>query len=323
MNGIKYPNPLIEFRADPWIYHHTDGKYYFTATVPEYDHIELRVADTIAGLAKSEVHCIWHKHDSGGMSELIWAPEIHFIDGKWYIYFAAAPTTSLCEANGTFQHRMYVLEAENPLAVWHELGQVVSGMDTFCLDATTFEVKGIRYYVWAQKDPEIMGNSNLYIAKMKNPWTLATAPVMLTKPEYEWECSVIPVNEGPAALQHDNKIFLTYSANATGVEYCMGMLTADTDSDLLDPRSWKKSAVPVFASSEENRKYGPGHNCFTVAEDGETPLLVYHVREVSYVDGDPLQNAGRHTCVQAIGFHNGMPVFGEPDKSSEVSVYQR
>ena len=52
MNKLKdtnlYANPLIEQRADPWIYKHTDGAYYFTASVPEYDRIELRRAEAIS-----------------------------------------------------------------------------------------------------------------------------------------------------------------------------------------------------------------------------------------------------------------------------------
>ena len=38
--------PIILQRADPWIYKHTDGYYYFTASVPEYDRIEIRRSKT-------------------------------------------------------------------------------------------------------------------------------------------------------------------------------------------------------------------------------------------------------------------------------------
>jgi GH43 family beta-xylosidase len=38
---------------------------------------------------------VWRKPDSGPMSQLIWAPELHEIDGKWYIYFAATHTHDL------------------------------------------------------------------------------------------------------------------------------------------------------------------------------------------------------------------------------------
>src|SRR5690625_3994897 len=86
---LDYPNPLVEQRADPFIYKHTDGYYYFTGSYPEYDRIVLRRAKTIKGLKEAEEFMIWHKHDQGIMSSHIWAPEIHFVDGKWYIHFAA------------------------------------------------------------------------------------------------------------------------------------------------------------------------------------------------------------------------------------------
>jgi len=311
-----YPTPLIPQRADPFIYRHTDGRYYFTASVPAFDLIELRVTDTIAGLATAQPITVWKKHDSGAASQLIWAPEIHFVRGKWYIYFAAAHTREIHKTDNTFQHRMYVLEAADPLGAWAEKGEIKTGMESFCLDATTFEHNGALYYCWAQKDPAIRGNSNIYIAEMENPWTLKTQPVMLAKPEFDWECSIIPVCEGPAILKHGGKIFIAYSANATGIEYCVGLLAADADANLLDPAAWEKSPAPVFTTHADNGKYGPGHNSFTVAEDGVTPLIVYHVRDYTEIIGDPLENPDRHTCVQAFTFgEDGFPVFGIPAKN--------
>ena len=106
-----YPNPLILQRADPHVYLHTDGWYYFMGTVPEYDRLELRRARSIVDLAIAEPKVIWRKHDTGAMGAHIWAPEIHHIDGKWYIYFTAG------EAEKIWNIRPYVLEnaAANPL----------------------------------------------------------------------------------------------------------------------------------------------------------------------------------------------------------------
>src|SRR5699024_10652467 len=161
------------------------------------------------GLAFAAPRTVWRKHDSGPMSQLIWAPEIHYIDGKWFIYFAAAETTAF-DKNGMFQHRMFCIEcdSEDPMESednWVERGQIKTLIDSFSLDATTFEANNKLYYVWAQKDPEIKGNSNIYIAEMSNPWTLSTEPVMLTKPEYEWETRGFWVNEGPAILNKNGK----------------------------------------------------------------------------------------------------------------------
>jgi GH43 family beta-xylosidase len=303
-------NPIVEQRADPWVYKHTDGYYYFTASVPEYDRIEVRRAKTIQELGSAEPVTAWRKHESGPMSANIWAPEIHYIDEKWYIYYAAA------RADAIFDHRMYVIEndSENPLeGKWVEKGQVKAAWESFSLDATTFEHKSERYYVWAQRDPEIVGNSNLYIAKMVNPWTIAGPQVMITKPEYDWETIGFLVNEGAAVLKRNGKIFISYSASATDFNYCMGLLTADEDSDLLDPKSWSKTSAPVFQTNEENSQYGPGHNSFTVSEDGSQDILIYHARNYRDIVGDPLWDPNRHTRAQVFTWNeDGTPHFGVP-----------
>ena len=93
-----FVNPIIEQRADPHIYKHTDGYYYFTASVPEYDRIEIRRAKTIKELnTTSELINAWYKPDVGPYSDLIWAPELHFIDNAWYVYFAAAPSRDIVD----------------------------------------------------------------------------------------------------------------------------------------------------------------------------------------------------------------------------------
>lgn len=251
------------------------------------------------------------------MSQLIWAPELHFINGKWFIYFAASHTKEF-DHNGMFQHRMYCLECANPNPMhdesdWIEHGQIETHLDTFALDATVFEAHNKLYYVWAQKDPAIQGNSNIYIAEMENPWMLKSEPVMLTKPEYNWETKIFWVNEGPAILHRNGKYFLTYSANATDENYAMGMLSIDEDADLLDASNWYKSKTPVFQSNMDIQQYGPGHNSFTVSEGGETDILVYHCRNYTDIKGDPLYDPNRHTMVQKFNWNDdGTPNFGKP-----------
>lgn len=311
--NVAYRDPLVWQRADPWIYKHTDGYYYFTGSVPAYDGIELRRSLTLDGLYDAESRTVWKKHESGPLSANIWAPELHHIDGKWYVHFAAAYTSET--KDGLFDHRMYVLEcdADNPLeGEWIEKGQLKTNWESFSLDATTFEHRRKRYLVWAQRDPAIPGNSNLYIAEMDSPWTIKGRQVMLTKPEYDWECVGFLVNEGPAVLIRNGRIFLTYSASATEHHYCMGLLTASEDADLLDPTSWTKSAEPIFETNEESGLFGPGHNSFTVSEDGKTDILIYHARDYKEIVGDPLYDPNRHARAQAIEWAEGLPVFGKP-----------
>ncbi|ADP09992.1 glycosyl hydrolase [Erwinia sp. Ejp617] len=311
-----WPNPLIERRADPFILHH-QGCYYFIASVPEYDRLEIRRAATLTGLAQAAAVVIWRKPDSGPMSALIWAPELHRIGGQWVIYFAAAPSQEI--KDGLFQHRMYALscDAEDPLAgQWVERGQIHTPIDSFSLDATHFVHQGKNWYLWAQKDPAIPGNSNLYLAQLATPWQISGQPVMLSRPQYEWECAGFSVNEGPAVFRHRQRLFVSYSASATDENYCMGLLWIDADADPLVSANWHKSAAPVFTSSWENRQYGPGHNSFTQGEDGED-VLVYHARSYTEIDGDPLYDPGRHTRIKHFDWDaDDMPQFGTPPADS-------
>jgi len=307
---LEYPNPLVEQRADPFIYKHSDGYYYFTGSYPEYDRIVLRRAKTIKDLKDAEEVVLWRKPDKGIMSKHIWAPEIHFIDGKWYIHYAAG------DVDDIWAIRPYVLECsdENPLTGdWIEKGQVNTNFQSFSLDATTFEHNGKRYLVWAQKvDNDTI--SNLYIAEMSNPWTIKGGQILLSTPDLEWEQRGFYVNEGAAFLRKGDKVFISYSGSATDDRYAMGLLTAQADSDLLDPNSWTKSQEPVFVSNEEAMEFGPGHNSFTVAEDGETELLVYHARPYKEIDLDnSLYDHNRHARVQQIFWdQDGNPYFGKP-----------
>jgi len=313
MNQTEDRNLVLEQRADPWVYLHSDGYYYFTASVPEYDRIELRRARSLHELRDAEAVTAWIKPETGPMSDLIWAPELHRIHGKWYLYFAAAKSREI--VNGLFDHRMFVLEngSDNPLeGEWLERGQIITQWDSFALDATVFEHQDVHYLVWAQKDPSIEGNSNLYIAALKNPWTIQKPQVMLTKPELDWETKGFLVNEGPAVLKRHGQIFITYSASATDENYCMGMLSASEDADLLNPDAWEKSSSPVFATNEEVGQYGPGHNSFTVDEQGQD-VIVYHARTYTEIEGDPLYDPNRHTRAQVFTWSmDKKPNFDKP-----------
>lgn len=313
---LVYKNPIIPERADPWVYKHTDGYYYFTSSVPGYQQIEVRRAKTIDGLRNGEHKVVWEAHDKGPLSQLIWAPEIHHIFGKWYIYFAASDDDEIRD-NKHF-HRMFVIENshENPLeGEWTEKGQIKTHQESFSIDATVFLHQQQLYYVWAQLEPTVPGNSNLYLAKMKNPWTLEGKELLLSIPEYDWEKIGFMVNEAPAVIIRNGKVIITYSASATDENYAMGLLWADEQADLLDGYSWHKLKEPVFTSSERNKQFGPGHNSFTIAEDGRTDLLIYHARPEKNKSGDPLQNPNRHARVQPFTWgKDGLPIFGEPVK---------
>ena len=310
--GITFENPLLRQRADPHVILHTDGQYYFTATVPAYDRIEIRRTRDLNLLDTAETKVIWRKHATGPLSKHIWAPEIHFIEGRWYIYFTASSVDAIWEIRPQY----LVNESPDPFkGEWKEGGRILTGWESFSLDATTFVHKGKRYFAWVQRGrtPEEGKGTNIYLSEMSSPTTLTGKVAMLTRPDFEWEKRKYEVNEGPAFLVRNGRIFMTFSASATNSNYCVGLLTADENADLLDPASWTKSPEPVFKTSERTGIYGPGHNSYTTTPDGKTDIFVFHGREYRDIVGHELDDPNRHTRAEVLRWKaDGTPDFGEP-----------
>jgi len=302
-----FNNPIAEQRADPWVFKTDDGLYYLTATVPQYDRIVIRKASSINGLKEAKEKEIWHKHDKGVMGSHIWAPELHRIDGEWYIYFAAG------EAEHIWNIRIWVLSnaSKDPMqGQWKEEGRIKTKIESFSLDATTFEHKGKRYLVWAQNVRGGEHGTALVLSEMKDPLTLTGPEVVITEPEFNWEKMKYNVNEGAAVIKRNGKIFVTYSASATNHNYCVGLLWIDENADLLDAGNWQKSPGPVFYTNEDLKRYGPGHNSFTTAEDGQTVIMIYHARDYKEIQGHELSDPNRATRARVVHWtESGFPDF--------------
>ena len=124
------------------------------------------------------------------------------------------------------------------------------------------------------------GRSSIYIAAIdpSNPTQLTSKCSIITVPEYSWELVNNRVDEGPAVIQKDGKVYLAFSASGTGMEYCVGLLTGNADDDLTNPDNWEKTPYPILTSVDfDNEVSGPGHNSFSVDEHGN-PVIVYHAR---------------------------------------------
>ena len=316
---------FIQDRADPFVTKGTDGWFYFTASYPMYgehdsqgyDRIILRRAKTVAALATAEEKVIWHEKQSDKAFRFIWAPELHKIGGKWYVLFAASGSK-----NNVWDIDCHCIECSgnDPYNdAWIDRGKFAACADDhfafngFSLDMTYFSVGGKHYVAWAQNG----GHSNVYIACIapEKPWQTITPAVLLTKPEFPWECVRIPVNEGPAVMQRNGKVYLAFSASATGPEYCIGLLYADETADLLNPNSWTKCSQPLLTSGDLPGEYGPGHNSFVKDDNGEW-LCVYHSRDekcfrgnCGYSDGDSLYDPCRSARIRNVIWNaDGLPI---------------
>src|SRR5687768_12320905 len=80
-----FTNPIAP-GADPWVVWHA-GFYYWCAS--END-LGVAVYRSERLTDRGEKIVVWQAPARGPHSREIWAPELHRLDGKWYIYVAAS-----------------------------------------------------------------------------------------------------------------------------------------------------------------------------------------------------------------------------------------
>lgn len=314
----KSGNILFETGCYPYATFH-NGKYYFMMQEDVDNQIAIWCADDIKDISQGERRVIW-KPSGDDKSQHIWSPELHFINNKWYVYYEA-------DNGNTDNHKIYVLE--NPSADPMKGSFTFKGSLTgnakweYGIHPTTFVNNGTQYLVWSgwpSKRIEIETQC-IFIAKMSNPWTVSSDRVMLSRPIYEWERqwinpngtrSAYPifVNENPEAMisRDGKKVVVYYAASGCWTIYgCVGMVYADTNANLLDPKSWHKCKEPVFMSALKDSIYAPANICIVTPEDGADAVLLYETRVMR---NDALVKQVRMKNIE-FGSDN-LPVFGKP-----------
>ncbi|TWW01863.1 family 43 glycosylhydrolase [Chitinophaga pinensis] len=313
-----FKNPVLPGGPDPWCVY-KDGYYYYMHTMG--NRLELWKTKNIAQLKDAPHKTIWTPPATGPYSKDIWAPEIHYLKGKWYVYFAA-------DGGDNQDHRIYALENSSPdpmQGTWVFKGKVADPEDKWAIDASVFEHHGKLYMIWSGWEGNKNGRQDIYIAAMKDPLTIQGKRVKISTPQYPWETKGdlgdpdlkhIDVNEGPQMLQHKGLLFIIYSGSACWTDdYALGMLVASEKQDLLNPASWQKHDQPVFKQSAENKVYAPGHNSFFTSPDGKEYWILYHAND------HPGDGCGgkRSPRIQQFSWNKlGWPVFGTPLKTDTL-----
>ena len=266
-----------------------EGRWYYISTNDNLDDIGLyvREAETVEELFAEGLteHLILPFSPERGFEQTFWAPEFHVIGGELYILFAVSG-----HEWGPQCHMMKKKKAEritdpdgweNPIRVVRKDGSPLADA-AITLDMTYIGARSGSYVVWSYREhigTPLDSGSMLYIASIdeREPWRLTSDPVLLTRPLLGWENVAGTINnEGPHAFLRDGKVFLTYSGgSANRYTYALGLLTADSVSDLLDLRSWSKGITPVLTFYSVDGEYGPGHNSFFTGSDGEL-MIAYH-----------------------------------------------
>jgi GH43 family beta-xylosidase len=296
-----YTNPIISDGADPWIAYH-EGYYYMTYTTGSgvVIHRSTRLAGT-NGLGRAPVVAAFYP--PAPYNKDVWAPELHFLQGKAYVYYAAD------DGNNT-NHRMFVAQSDltGPTFSFAAKGKIYdASSDRWAIDGTVLEAtNGALYFIWSGWPGTQDGLQNLYIAPMSDPLTISGPRVLLATPNHTWESWI---EEGPEVLQHNGQIYLIYAANLSWTDNeCLGMLV-NSDGNFLNPASWTKSGGPVFSTfvSGAGAVYGPGHCGFTKSLDGTQDVIVYHAAKYSGAGWN------RNIRMQTFSWtQGGLPSFGEP-----------
>jgi GH43 family beta-xylosidase len=304
--ATTFSNPLLSSGPDPWVIQ-KDTNYYYTNTFG--NRIAVYKTSKMSQLSTAPLTTIWTPPTTGAYSKDIWAPELHYLQGKWYAYFAAD------DGNNT-NHRLYVLEnaSADPFSgSWTFKGKMADPSDKWAIDGTVINYKSQLYFVWSGWPGDVNGEQDIYISKMQDPWTISGNRVMISSPTYSWEKLGAPpaINEGPEGLINSTgKLFITYSASGCWTDdYSLGLLTLREGGDPLNAADWTKSAAPVFTKSPANGAYAPGHNGFFKSRDGQEDWIIYHANSF------PAQGCGdsRNPRMQKFTWNaDGTPNFGIP-----------
>lgn len=287
---------------DPYVLYFNDLYYYCFS---RNDKIYLTVSKELDSLENAKEIVVYKNKE--GLKNL-WAPELHIIDNKCYIYVA-------CDDGNNENHRMYVLynDSNNPLIEYKNNGIITDSSNKWAIDGTIMEYENKLYFIWSGCDKDIHYKQEIFIAQMANPFELCSEKVLLSTPEYDWEKSggdgkkLAFVNEGPAILKIDEKIYIVYSASGCWCEnYCLGLLELIDNNPLLR-ESWKKYDKPVFSSTEGI--IGPGHCSFTIKKQRNNieKYMIFH----SFNDKNNLALTNVNARYIKINFNDNMEINNE------------
>lgn len=312
-----FTNP-IAVGADPWIILQDDVYYAVESHNGGIKVFSSADPTTIFDESAEQIQ-VWEQPEEGWNRTNLWAPELHYIQGEWYIYYTAG------EDGPPFIHqRSGVLRAttDSPLGPFEDKGILYTGDDIdakedniWSIDLTVLEYDNKLYGIWSgweQNAETDRTPQHLYIAEMENPWTISSNRVQISSPEQPWETgSELAINEGPEILKNENgDVFVIYSASESWLPaYNLGQLRLKSGADPMDPSNWEKSGS-VFSGS--GNVIGTGHASFMTSPDDTEDWIVYHTK----VDSTP--GWDRRVHMQPFSWNeDGSPEFGKPVQPGE------
>jgi len=265
-----FTNPIFTSQ-DPWVlsWH---GYYYYSDS--NNGTVFIRKSKTLTGLGSATPTAVWTAPSTGPNCADVWAPEIHNLNGVWYIYYAA-------DDGNDANHRLFVLQSttSSPLGPYtmantgYPNGQLYESSGAWAIDPDVFTAAdGYLYVVWSGR-PVGGGPQQIYIALLSDPLHIAGSRVMIAEPTEPWEMRTAPVEEGPVGYTRHGVTYITYSGSvAYTTDYTVGLLT-NVSGNILDLGSWVKTG-PLLDTHDT--AYGPGSVVFAPSPDGTETWMIYH-----------------------------------------------
>ena len=236
----------------------------------------------------------------------LWAPELHYIKGKWYIY------TSCQNGPDEVLKHILVLEAktDSPFDGFKLCGHI--NRDIFAIDPSVhYDAENDRLYLCSS--PVIDGVQMIAVQELASPAEPIGEMAIVAKPELSWE--LVPPYVGEKAIVEggyfvkspNGRLFIIYSANGCwSDDYAMGLLEYK-GGNMASADAWEKYPIPVVTKSNGN--FGPGHATFFYSPDGSELWICHHCLCSSNPSNEPMKR--RCHCQRVFFDQTGFPHIGE------------
>ncbi len=256
--SARYRNPIVDrYPADPFILTTGEGYFLFGShespdgrRLPVYRSEDLAKWEFVRGAVAVGAQGAWNRDN-------FWAPEVMALDGKFWIYYTAAPF----HTDDNRGNRVGVAVSSRPGGPYDDVGVVVPHAS---IDGSPFrDADGTLYiyYTIEHENHDGLVAGRVYVDRLVTPDRVVGKPVLLAS-RHPWQ-------EGPCVLRRGGQYFLTYSIGSWGkddyeVRWCIG--DSPTGPFEEQPDSVLKSSANVK---------GPGHHNFFKDRQGRD-WIVYH-----------------------------------------------